>query len=80
MYYFLISKLKQKKNYLFTLDKRDKKLIFIGIVYWASSSRLSSFVHLVVGDAKLDAQEKLFVLMTLRLLIKTHHNTKLELL
>ena len=29
-----------------------------------SCSRLRSFVHLVVGDAELDAQEKLFVLTT----------------
>ena len=28
----------------------------------ASSNRLRSFVHHVVGDAKLEAQEKLFVL------------------
>ena len=33
-------------------------------VYWASSSRLSSFVHHVVRDVKFDAQEKLFVLTT----------------
>ena len=36
----------------------------IGIVYWASSSRLRSFVHYIVRDIKLDAQEKLFVLTT----------------
>ena len=29
-----------------------------------SCSRVRSFVHLVVGDAELDAQEKLFVLTT----------------
>ena len=34
------------------------------LVYWASSSRLSSFVHHVVRDVKFDAQEKLFVLTT----------------
>ena len=32
------------------------------VCYWASSSRLSSFVHHVVRDVKFDAQEKLFVL------------------
>ena len=37
---------------LFTLDN----LISIRIAYWASSSSLSSFVHQVVGDVKLDAQ------------------------
>ena len=37
---------------------------FDWIVYWASSSRLSSFVYHVVGDVKLDPQEKLFVLTT----------------
>ena len=36
----------------------------IGIVYSASSSCLSSFVHHVVRDVKLDAQEKLSVLTT----------------
>ena len=39
-------------------------MILIGIVYWASFSRLRSFVHHVVRDVKLDAQEKLFVLTT----------------
>ena len=43
---------------------RKNKWILIGIVYWASSSRLSMFVHHVVRDLKLDAQEKLFVLTT----------------
>ena len=52
---------------------RKNKWILIGIVYWASfsrlsslasSSRLSSFVHHVVRDVKFDAQEKLFVLTT----------------
>ena len=33
-------------------------------LYWISSSRLSSFVHHVVKDVTLDAQEKLFVLTT----------------
>ena len=61
--YFLIRKLKQKQPYLFTLDKREEnKYILIGIVYWLSSSRLSSFVQHVVGDVNLDAQEKLFVI------------------
>ena len=41
---------------------RKNKWILIGIVYWASSSRLSSFVHNVVRYVKLGAQEKLFVL------------------
>ena len=35
--------------------------MLIGNVYWADSNRLSSFVHHVVGDVKLDAQEKMFV-------------------
>ena len=63
--YFLIRKLKQK-NLIYLLLTRGKKnkWILIGIVYWASSSRLSSFVHHVVRDVKLDAQEKLFVLTT----------------
>ena len=39
-------------------------MILIGIVYWPSSSRLRSFVHHVVEDVNLDAQEKLFVLTT----------------
>ena len=38
--------------------------ISIGIVYWTSSSRFSSFVHHVVRDVRLDAKEKLFVLTT----------------
>ena len=33
-------------------------------LYMANSSRLNSFVHHVVVDVKLDAQEKLFVLTT----------------
>ena len=37
---------------------------FDWIVYWVSSSRLSSFVHHVVRDVNLDGQEKLFVLTT----------------
>ena len=32
--------------------------------YWVSSSRLISFVHHVLRDAKLDAQEKVLVLTT----------------
>ena len=42
--YFLIRKLKQK-NLIYLLLTRGKKSkwILIGIVYWASSSRLSSF-------------------------------------
>ena len=50
--------------YLLVIKRRKNKWILIGIVYWASFSRLRSFVHHVVGDAKLDAQEKLFVLTT----------------
>ena len=42
--------------------RRKNKWILIGIVYWASSSRLSLFVHNVVRYVKLGAQEKLFVL------------------
>ena len=55
-----------KNNLTYLLLTRGKKTkwILIGIVYWASSSRLSSFVHHVVRDVKLDAQEKLFVLTT----------------
>ena len=50
-----------KNNLTYLLLTRGKKTkwILIGIVYWASSSRLSSFVHHVVRDVKLDAQEKL---------------------
>ena len=72
--YFLIRRLKLKQLYLFTLDKREEKQIdfdwscllckFQLSQYWASSSRLISFVHHVVGDAKLDAQEKLFAITT----------------
>ena len=44
---------------------RKKIYIFlIEIVYWVSSSRLRSFVHQVLGDVKLGAQEQLFVLTT----------------
>ena len=50
--------------YLLLTSGRKNKWIFIGIIYWTSSSRLSSFVHHVVGGVKLDAQKKLFVLMT----------------
>ena len=48
--------------YLVLARVRRNKRILIGIVYLASSNRLSSFVHHVVGDVKSDAQEKLFVL------------------
>ena len=63
--YFLIRN-SNKNNLTYLLLTRGKKTkwILIGIVYWASSSRLSSFVHHVVRDVKLDAQEKLFVLTT----------------
>ena len=59
--------------YLLLTRGRKNKWILIGIVYWArsnrlrswvSSSRLGSLVHHAVGDVKLDAQEKLFVLTT----------------
>ena len=63
--YFVIRKLK-RNNFIYLLLTREKKnkWILIEIVYWASTSRLSSFVHHVVRDVKLDAQEKLFVLTT----------------
>ena len=63
--YFVIRKLK-RNNLIYLLLTREKKnkWILIEIVYWASTSRLSSFVHHVVRDVKLDAQEKLFVLTT----------------
>ena len=63
--YFVVRKLK-RNNLIYLLLTREKKnkWILIEIVYWASTSRLSSFVHHVVRDIKLDAQEKLFVLAT----------------
>ena len=63
--YFVIRKLK-RNNFIYLLLTREKKnkWILIEIVYWASTSRLSSFVHHVVRDVKLDAHEKLFVLTT----------------
>ena len=77
-HYFLIRKLKRKEPHLFTLDKREEKQMdfdwnyLLGkfqpsqlVWYWASSSRLSSFVHHVVTDVKFDAQGELFVLTTL---------------
>ena len=55
-----------KNNFIYLLLTRGRKnkWILIGIVYWASSSRLRLAVHHVVRDIKLYAQEKLFVLMT----------------
>ena len=64
-----------KITFLFTLDEREEKQIdfdwncLLGKfqppqIVRASSSRLRSFVHHVVGDVKLDAQEKLFTLTT----------------
>ena len=63
--YFVIRNFK-RNNLIYLLLTREKKnkWILIEIVYWASTSRLSSFVHHVVRDVKLDAQEKLFVLTT----------------
>ena len=61
--YFLIRN-SNENNLIHLLLTRGKKTkwILIGIVCWASSSRLSSFVHHVVVDVKLGPQEKLFVL------------------
>ena len=69
--YFVIRKLK-RNNFIYLLLTREKKnkCILIEIVYWASTSRLSSFVHHVVRDVKLDAQEKLFVLTTFSRIIE----------
>ena len=51
MNYFLIRKLKRKHPYLFNLDKREEKQMnLIEIVYWASSSRLSSFVTTLLHE------------------------------
>ena len=51
--------------YIFLTRGRKNKWVLTGIVYWASSSHLNSFVHHVVRDVKWDVQEKLFVLTTL---------------
>ena len=62
-YYFLIRNSNENNLiYLLLTRWRKNKWILIGIVYWASSGRLSSFVHHVVVNVKLDPQEKLFVL------------------
>ena len=45
-------------------SERKNEWILNEIVYLASSSHLSSFLHHVVGDVKLDVQEKLILLMT----------------
>ena len=61
--YFLILNLNENNLiYLLLTRGRKSKWILIGIVYWASCSSLSSFVHHVVVDVKLGPQEKLFVL------------------
>ena len=59
LHYFLIRKRKQKERYLFILDKREEKQMdLIGMVYWASPSRLRSFLHHVVRDIKLKCSRK----------------------
>ena len=61
--YFLILNLNENNLiYLLLTRGRKSKWILIGIVYWASCSSLSSFVHHVVVDVKLGPQEILFVL------------------
>ena len=61
--YFLILNLNENNLiYLLLTRRRKSKWILIGIVYWASCSSLSSFVHHVVVDVKLGPQEILFVL------------------
>ena len=68
IFYFLNSD-ENKLICLLLTRGRKNKWILIAIIYWASSSRLSSFVvrdvklycH-IVRDVKLDAQGKLFVL------------------
>ena len=61
--YFLIRNSNENiLTYLLLTRGKKNKCILIGIVYWASSSRLSSFVHHVVVDVKLGPLEKLFVL------------------
>ena len=63
--YFLIRNSDENNLiYLLLTRGRKSKWILVGIVYWASSSRLSSFVHHVVRDVKLDVQEILFLLTT----------------
>ena len=62
-YYFLIRNSNENNLiYLLLTRWRKNKWILIGIVYWASSGRLSSFVHHVVVNVKLDPPEKLFLL------------------
>ena len=65
-----VSSNKDNLIYLLLTRGRKNRWILIGIVYWESSSYLSSFVHYVVGDVKLDAQEKLFVLTTFNRFIR----------
>ena len=50
--------------YLLLTRGWQNKWILVGTVYWGSSSRLSSFVHHLVEDVKVDAEGELFVLTT----------------
>ena len=60
--YFLIRNSNENNLIYLLLTREQKQMDFDWIVYWASSNRLSSFVHHVVVDVKLGPQEKLFVL------------------
>ena len=51
--------------YLLLADGKEEQMNFVSELFtWASCSHLRSFVHYLVRDAKLNAQEKLFVLAT----------------
>ena len=59
--------------FIYCWKEKGKKIDFDWnclLDYWASSSRLSLFDHHVVGNVKLDVQEKLFVLTTFSGLIR----------
>ena len=61
LYYFPIRKLKRKQPYLFPLDKWERRAnqFCVRIVYSGKLQPSQVFCTHVVGDVKLDAQEKL---------------------
>ena len=66
LYYFPIRKLKRKQPHLFPLGKWERRAneFCARIVYSGKLQPSQVFGHHVVGDVKLDAQEKLFGLTT----------------